>query len=130
MYPANMSMWAPHGFYLGYMGIMWAWGQSGHFDGLNVGPSSLKQNCLLKTVSKKELETALGKWFTNARDREGNRALRAQRDHDRRAVKREVCTERPPVEENTIQRQAWTKWENPQRGEGQEQWSLEPQEHV
>ncbi|KAI5091160.1 cytosolic non-specific dipeptidase [Silurus meridionalis] len=34
---------------------------------------------LLKTVSKKELEKALGKWFTNARDREGNHALRAQR---------------------------------------------------
>ncbi|KAF7687614.1 hypothetical protein HF521_014842 [Silurus meridionalis] len=45
---------------------------------------------LLKTVSKKELEKALGKWFTNARDREGNRALRAQRDHDRRAVQPEV----------------------------------------
>ncbi|KAI5104094.1 hypothetical protein C0J45_5720 [Silurus meridionalis] len=52
---------------------------------------SLKQNRLLKTVSKKELETALGKWFTNARDKEGNRALRAQRDHDRRAVQPEVC---------------------------------------
>ncbi|KAI5623654.1 CMRF35-like molecule 3 [Silurus asotus] len=31
---------------------------------------SLKQNRLLKTVSKKELEKALGKWFTNAGDRE------------------------------------------------------------
>ncbi|KAI5627561.1 hypothetical protein C0J50_12888 [Silurus asotus] len=46
---------------------------------------------LLKTVSKKELETALGKWFTNARDRENNRALRAQRDHDRTAVQPVVC---------------------------------------
>ncbi|KAI5089397.1 hypothetical protein C0J45_20805 [Silurus meridionalis] len=52
---------------------------------------SLKQNPLLKPVSKKVLEKALGKWFTNARDREGNRALRAQRDHDRRAVQPEVC---------------------------------------
>ncbi len=37
--PAKMSMWAPYGIYLGYMGVNWAWAQSGHFDGLNVGPS-------------------------------------------------------------------------------------------
>ncbi|KAK2872948.1 hypothetical protein Q8A67_022845 [Cirrhinus molitorella] len=44
----------------------------------------LKQNPLLKRVSKKDVETALGKWFVNARDRDGNRALRAQRDLERR----------------------------------------------
>ncbi|KAK2892464.1 hypothetical protein Q8A67_012452 [Cirrhinus molitorella] len=38
-YPANMSIWAPHGIYLGYVGVNWAWAQSGHFVGLNMGPS-------------------------------------------------------------------------------------------
>ncbi|XDV17746.1 hypothetical protein PO909_023565 [Leuciscus waleckii] len=51
---------------------------------------SLKQNTFLRTVSKKEVETALGKWFTNARDRDGNRALRAQPNLVRRAAQSEV----------------------------------------
>ncbi|XP_073727081.1 uncharacterized protein [Misgurnus anguillicaudatus] len=57
------------------------------FDTLH---GSLKQNTFLKTVSKKEVETALGKWFTNARDRDGNRALRAQRNLVQRAAQSEV----------------------------------------
>lgn len=57
------------------------------FDTLH---GSLKQNASLKTVSKKEVETALGKWFTNARDRDGNRALRAQRNLVRRAAQSEI----------------------------------------
>ncbi|CAM4579803.1 unnamed protein product [Leuciscus chuanchicus] len=51
---------------------------------------NLKQNTFLRTVSKKEVETALGKWFTNARDRDGNRALRAQPNLVRRAAQSEV----------------------------------------
>ncbi|XP_077065755.1 uncharacterized protein LOC143718618 [Siphateles boraxobius] len=57
------------------------------FDTLH---GSLKQNTILRTVSKKEVETALGKWFTNARDRDGNRALRAQPNLVRRAAQSEV----------------------------------------
>ncbi|ROL55477.1 Long-chain-fatty-acid--CoA ligase 4 [Anabarilius grahami] len=49
---------------------------------------SLKQKPLLKNMSRKEVETALGKWFINATDRDGNRALRAQRDLERRTHNR------------------------------------------
>ncbi|KAJ7992771.1 hypothetical protein DPEC_G00282160 [Dallia pectoralis] len=41
---------------------------------------ALKSNAMTQNVNRKEVEMALGKWFTGARDRGGERAARAQRE--------------------------------------------------
>ncbi|XP_036069907.1 uncharacterized protein LOC112153027 [Oryzias melastigma] len=41
---------------------------------------AVKKNSITRSVSQKEVEKALSKWFIGARDRGGNRALRAQRE--------------------------------------------------
>ncbi|KAK9980988.1 hypothetical protein ABG768_000562 [Culter alburnus] len=38
----------------------------------------LKKNAMTKTVNQKDIEKALSKWFTGARDRCGKRAIRSQ----------------------------------------------------
>ncbi|XP_076875471.1 uncharacterized protein LOC143525422 isoform X2 [Brachyhypopomus gauderio] len=50
----------------------------------NVLHGGLKQNAFLRNITKKDVERAVSKWFSNARDRDGNRALRAQRDLQKR----------------------------------------------
>lgn len=40
---------------------------------------ALKSNAMSQNVNRKEVEMALGKWFTGARDRGGERAARAER---------------------------------------------------
>lgn len=41
---------------------------------------ALKRNTLTQGITQKDAERALSKWFIGARDRGGNRAVRAQRD--------------------------------------------------
>ncbi|XP_041659512.1 uncharacterized protein DKFZp434B061-like [Cheilinus undulatus] len=45
---------------------------------------ALKKNILTKDLNQKDAEKALSKWFTGARDRGGNRAVRAQREFTKR----------------------------------------------
>ncbi|XP_041654140.1 uncharacterized protein LOC121516795 [Cheilinus undulatus] len=45
---------------------------------------ALKKNILTKDINQKDAEKALSKWFTGARDRGGNRAVRAQREFTKR----------------------------------------------
>jgi len=41
---------------------------------------ALKSNAITQSVNRKQVEMALGKWFTGARDRGGERAARALRE--------------------------------------------------
>ncbi|KAK7128306.1 hypothetical protein R3I94_016769 [Phoxinus phoxinus] len=41
---------------------------------------ALKSNAIIQNVNRKDVEMALGKWFTGARDRGGERAARALRE--------------------------------------------------
>ncbi len=41
---------------------------------------ALKSNAITQNVNRKDVEMALGKWFTGARDRGGERAARALRE--------------------------------------------------
>ena len=43
---------------------------------------ALKTNTSTKDINRKDAEKALGKWFTGARDRGGNRATRGHRSSD------------------------------------------------
>ncbi|XP_034536270.1 uncharacterized protein DKFZp434B061-like [Notolabrus celidotus] len=45
---------------------------------------ALKKNILTKDINHKDAEKAFSKWFTGARDRGGKRAVRAQREFNRR----------------------------------------------
>ncbi|KAM3583201.1 uncharacterized protein V6R79_017670, partial [Siganus canaliculatus] len=45
---------------------------------------ALKRNALTHGINQKDTEKALSKWFTGARDRGGFRAIRAQRELEKR----------------------------------------------
>ena len=48
-------------------------------DGCHLFIGAIKRNSATKDTDQRTVEKALSSWFTNARDRGGNRALRANR---------------------------------------------------
>lgn len=47
----------------------------------NLWSGGVKKNPRTSTASKKDVELALAKWFSGARDRDGRRALRVKKQH-------------------------------------------------